>query len=477
MPTARELLEQADALMRRRNLQPVAAPQGPDAAEPTQGPATDSRFGATDAPAADPRVEPRLPSSLAYEGPPAASAGAAPSPSAAAALSAMRWSAPAPAVPVPTSSPVFAPPPSRSPRTIQREPIAPSVARTALPVDPGEPPAPAVPYGAAAQAAEADFPLLTDAVEDDELARLQGRDDVPLLTEAVDAAVDEPILEDLDEPSVWTPTFGAALTVGRPAPAGAAAEVPSQPAAEAGSAPAPLADVLPDAARDPLGLDRPAPGFEPPRTAQWSEPEAPDGGASDAAPRDEPAAEVPFREEAPADVVARGDATARAPDADELPAGEQSAEAFADERAAPPLAAAEAHDEPPAIAVAEREAAAEHVEAPATADTEVRATAPDWTERSPPEVAVVPATGALAPLDDARVREIAEEIGMQVLQRIDIFTDTELRARLGERLKPVVDRASADLVAAINQQVGELLRAFVAEAIEKEIDRWREGRS
>jgi hypothetical protein len=71
---------------------------------------------------------------------------------------------------------------------------------------------------------------------------------------------------------------------------------------------------------------------------------------------------------------------------------------------------------------------------------------------------------------------LAEEIRMQVLQRIDMFTDTGLRERLGERLKPIVDRASADLVAAINQHVGEILRAYVAEAIEREIDRWRAGR-
>ena len=71
---------------------------------------------------------------------------------------------------------------------------------------------------------------------------------------------------------------------------------------------------------------------------------------------------------------------------------------------------------------------------------------------------------------------LAEEIRMQVLQRIDMFTDTGLRERLGERLKPIVDRASADLVDAINQHVGEILRAYVAEAIEREIDRWKSGR-
>ncbi len=78
--------------------------------------------------------------------------------------------------------------------------------------------------------------------------------------------------------------------------------------------------------------------------------------------------------------------------------------------------------------------------------------------------------------DDAEWEALGEEIRIQVLQRIDMFTDTGLRERLGERLKPIVDRASADLVAAINQHVGEILRAYVAEAIEREIDRWKSGR-
>jgi hypothetical protein len=70
---------------------------------------------------------------------------------------------------------------------------------------------------------------------------------------------------------------------------------------------------------------------------------------------------------------------------------------------------------------------------------------------------------------------LAEEVRMQVLQRIDMFTDTGLREALGERLKPIVDRASADLVATINQHVGELLRTYVAEAIELELDRMRKS--
>ena len=81
--------------------------------------------------------------------------------------------------------------------------------------------------------------------------------------------------------------------------------------------------------------------------------------------------------------------------------------------------------------------------------------------------------GAQPASDEARWNALAEEIRMQVLQRIDIFTDTGLREQLNARLQPIVDRASADLVAAINQHVGQLLREYVAEAIEREIEKWR----
>ncbi|MEO8344314.1 MAG: hypothetical protein ABI607_01345 [Betaproteobacteria bacterium] len=77
--------------------------------------------------------------------------------------------------------------------------------------------------------------------------------------------------------------------------------------------------------------------------------------------------------------------------------------------------------------------------------------------------------------DSAHWKAMAEEVRMQVLQRIDLFTDTGLRTQLGERLQPIVDRASADLVATINLHVGELLRAYVAEAIEREIESWRKN--
>jgi hypothetical protein len=87
-----------------------------------------------------------------------------------------------------------------------------------------------------------------------------------------------------------------------------------------------------------------------------------------------------------------------------------------------------------------------------------------------------PAAVLADPADDwARWQALADEIRMQVLQRIDIFTDAGLRKQLGAQLKPIVDRASVELVATINEQVGKLLRAYIAEAIEREIEKWRKG--
>ena len=62
---------------------------------------------------------------------------------------------------------------------------------------------------------------------------------------------------------------------------------------------------------------------------------------------------------------------------------------------------------------------------------------------------------------------------MQVLQRLDLFTDTGMRDQLGARLQPIVDRASADSSRRSTSALGELVRGYVAEAIEREIESWR----
>jgi len=76
--------------------------------------------------------------------------------------------------------------------------------------------------------------------------------------------------------------------------------------------------------------------------------------------------------------------------------------------------------------------------------------------------------------DDERWQALAEQISMQVLQRLDLFVDTGLKVQLAGHLQPIVARASAELVEAINDHVGQLVRTYVAEAIEREIAQWRQ---
>jgi hypothetical protein len=90
-----------------------------------------------------------------------------------------------------------------------------------------------------------------------------------------------------------------------------------------------------------------------------------------------------------------------------------------------------------------------------------------------PAALVADANRSEATSDEARWRALSEQISMQVLQRLDLFIDSGLKAQLASHLQPIVARASAELVTAINDHVGQLVRAYVAEAIEREIAQWR----
>ena len=79
--------------------------------------------------------------------------------------------------------------------------------------------------------------------------------------------------------------------------------------------------------------------------------------------------------------------------------------------------------------------------------------------------------------DEERWRALAEHISMQVLQRLDLFVDAGLKAKLAAHLEPIVERAGNELVAAINEHVGQLVRSYVSEAIEREIAQLRQGQS
>lgn len=402
MPTARELLEQADALMRRNRM---------DVGGDTPG--RPARTGK------DP----------------------------------------------PTVSPTSGLPPAA--RTIQREPIAPSVARTALPVDPtvspafavpprsGEPPSsppPAASTDEAPPEVEAEFPLLTEAVDEPEAAESTPlddlSDDVPLLTDAVEE-IDVGIVDEVvrGEPSIWELTARGETSVLGPAPDSIVLVPPPE------DLPAAVPQAPPEG-RDPLGLDQPPLGYP---------------------PSDETDSTVQGRID-PADAILQPADGARKPDTD---AGEQPQPASQD------LESGEPYRPPPTVDPWRRDAGSDDADEPTPAVSfSIADRAPEDAREA--EIAAeslsdaqssVQATFSTPPqvsdLDQQRIREIAEEIGMQVLQRIDIFTDTTLRAQLGERLRPVVERAAADLVASINEHVGELLRAYVSEAIEREIESWR----
>jgi hypothetical protein len=91
----------------------------------------------------------------------------------------------------------------------------------------------------------------------------------------------------------------------------------------------------------------------------------------------------------------------------------------------------------------------------------------------PPPKIEPPAESATADADQELWRALAEQISMQVLQRLDLFTDTGLKEQLAQRLEPIVERASAELVGAITEHVGRLVRTYVSEAIEREIAQWK----
>jgi len=77
--------------------------------------------------------------------------------------------------------------------------------------------------------------------------------------------------------------------------------------------------------------------------------------------------------------------------------------------------------------------------------------------------------------DDERWRALTEQVSMQVLQRLDLFVDSGLKSQLAAHLQPIVARAGNELVEAINDHVGQLVRSYVAEAIEREIAQWRQS--
>ncbi len=122
-------------------------------------------------------------------------------------------------------------------------------------------------------------------------------------------------------------------------------------------------------------------------------------------------------------------------------------------------------DVPPGAALSPVQATAAEVAGPAPAAAQSSpAEVP-----SPPQVTEPPKVVDLS----AQVAELTEQITLQVLQKLDIYTERGLQDHLSQHLRPVVERAVGDLVATINSNVGRVIRTFVAESIEREIESFR----
>ncbi len=134
--------------------------------------------------------------------------------------------------------------------------------------------------------------------------------------------------------------------------------------------------------------------------------------------------------------------------------------------------------DPPATAAPEPVAPPPELAAPGleSADSAPESALPVLEADSAPEPALpVLEAGESAPAaaDQELWRALAEQVSMQVLQRLDLFTDTGLKEQLAQRLEPIVERASAELVGTITEHVGRLVRTYVSEAIEREIAQWK----
>jgi hypothetical protein len=238
-------------------------------------------------------------------------------------------------------------------------------------------------------------------------------DDVPVLVDAVEELSIQPLPDDDDEVSRWL-------------------EVDMGKVSITGAAPDTLAVVPPSTAN-----------AAPPAPVQEAPPPSPPPPAPEPAAAPATASDAVFAKVSGALVGTPAELPAVSDPGFDAMLGSSPAEA-AFEQELTPLNAASA--------------------APATPATEELPAPPPVAEVAPSKVP-----------DSDQWEGLAEEIRMQVLQRIDIFTDTGLQGELAARLQPIVDRASADLVTTINREVGQILRAYVAEAIEREIATWREG--
>ena len=502
MPTARELLEQADALMRRNRERDLAPPKADEAAPPP-APAVDDDIPELTEVAADSLPGAEAAAALELE---LARAAPETGPVASAALPELPAAAPVAAAgaaePADTAESLAGP-------ADELPPLREALARD-MPAPPAGsyPPPVALPPVALPPTSLDDIPELTEIVEEIE---------APSILDATGEF-------DLGEPSVWMEAGHGEVSILGPWPGPSEADADhgdadlakmigaaSESAPEANEAigilhvapellDAELAAALPiDSAMAPAAAgDDGIPAAEvvaPLETEPEAEPVDEDGDAA-ADLRVEPS--VSDVVAADISVDARVGELEAANEANEAPFDVPIEEAEAREAEAREAEAREAETreaearEAETRAIETREADADSAAPPTPAEVLPASAAarfaviPDWQAggmvalagfagATPDAPAQAAAAAAEEQAEAERWDRIAEEVRMQVLQRIDLFTDTGLQEQLARRLQPIVDRASGELVTAINQHVGQLMRAYVAEAIEREIEKWRAG--
>ena len=469
MPTARELLEQADALMRRNRERDLAPPKADEAAPPP-APAVDDDIPELTEVAADSLPVAEAAAALELE---LARAAPETGPVASAALPELPAAAPVAAAgaaePADTAESLAGP-------ADELPPLREALARD-MPAPPAGsyPPPVALPPVALPPTSLDDIPELTEIVEEIE---------APSILDATGEF-------DLGEPSVWMEAGHGEVSILGPWPG------PSEADADHGDAD--LAKMIGAAsesapeANEAIGILHVAPEL---LDAELAAALPIDSAMAPAAAGDDgiPAAEVvaPLETEPEAEPVDEdGDAAADLrvePSVSDVVAADISVDARVGELEA----ANEANEAPFDVPIEEaetREADAESAAPPTPAEVLPASAAarfaviPDWQAGGMVALAgfagAAPDAAAAAAAEEQAEAErwdrIAEEVRMQVLQRIDLFTDTGLQEQLARRLQPIVDRASGELVTAINQHVGQLMRAYVAEAIEREIEKWRAG--
>jgi len=98
--------------------------------------------------------------------------------------------------------------------------------------------------------------------------------------------------------------------------------------------------------------------------------------------------------------------------------------------------------------------------------------APDWDAPADALVSPTEAATASAPAaaDSARAAaELAETVYYLVLQNLDLYTERALQEHLTTHMSPILEKASRELLATLNANLGAMIRQFVAEAIEKQV--------